>query len=90
MNKLVNELAEQAESMVSWGDPNNHDERSRAFNEWQEKFAELIVRECVAQNQIAIQSLKDRPEDILGWKTMMNLTQVTCQNQIAEHFGVDL
>ena len=43
-----------------------------------------------AQNQIAIQSLKDRPEDIPGWKTMMNLAQVTCKLQIAEHFGVDL
>ena len=53
-------------------------------------FAELLVQECVAQNKIAIQSLKDHPEDIPGWKTMMNLAQVTCQNQIAEHFGVDL
>ena len=46
MNKRIKELAEQAEQAVSWGNPNNYDDYNRAFDEWQEKFAELSVREC--------------------------------------------
>lgn len=46
MNERIKELAEQAEQAVSWGNPNNYDDYNRAFDEWQEKFAELIVREC--------------------------------------------
>ena len=46
MNERIKELAEQAEQSVKWGDPHNYDDYNRAFDEWQEKFAELIVREC--------------------------------------------
>ena len=84
MNERIRSLAEQAGADI-WGD---EVATSRYFD--LEKFAELIVRECVAQNKIAIKSLVDNPEDIPGWKTLMYLAQVTCQNQIAKHFEVDL
>lgn len=89
MNQRIQELAKLATPL----DENGQKVRglnSEYHDKWMEKFAELIVRECVKQNQIAIQSLKDRPEDIPGWKTMMNLAQVTCKLQIGKHFEVDL
>ena len=52
------------------------------------KFAELIINECIEQNKKAIQHLKANPEDIPGWKTLMNLANVTCSNWIKEHFGL--
>lgn len=55
----------------------------------EEKFAKLIIEECLAQNKGAVQSLKDNPEDVPGWKTIMNLVDVTCRNHIKEHFGID-
>lgn len=51
MNERIKELAEQAEQAVSWGNPNNYDDYNRAFDEWQEKFAELIVKECLVNCQ---------------------------------------
>ena len=47
MNERIRQLAEQAEWSVRWGNPNNYEEYNRALDEWQEKFAELIVKECV-------------------------------------------
>lgn len=79
MNKRIKEFAKQCSHFRSppetWFD--------------YEKFAEFIVRECLAQNKLAIQSLKDNPEDTPGYKTILNLAQVTCRNQIEEHFGVE-
>lgn len=90
MNERIRALAEQANEAFYQRMGEGAERGTFYFDGFAEKFAELLVRECVAQNQIAIQSLKDRPEDIPGWKTMMNLAQVTCQNQIAKHFEVDL
>ena len=78
MNELVNKLAEQAESKVSWGDPNNHDERSRAFDEWQEKFAESIVRECM-----------DICDEVTLQFGQFTFTAATAKARIAHRFGLD-
>jgi hypothetical protein len=56
-----------------------------------EKFAELIVRECLKANFDAIDELKKDPECNItsGWKTFMALAEVTCRNKIAEQLGVE-
>lgn len=47
MNKRIQELAEQAESTITWGSPYNYDHYTQAFDEWQDKFAELVIKETM-------------------------------------------
>ena len=88
MNERIKQLAEQA-GMVMYPTGLGISENTLWGDKNIAKFAELIVHECLAQNKLAIQSLKDNPEDTPGYKTILNLAQVTCWNQIKEHFGVE-
>ena len=93
MNERIKELAEQAEMSVKWGDPNNYDDYHRAMDEWEEKFAELIVRECIGilsrnnpcppGSTIMYSLIQDEYFDE-GWQVAVE----TKANQIKKHFGV--
>ena len=72
MNERIRELMRQATEYKSNGD----DTESPVLNP--EKFAELIVRECV---QVAHPKLNDVGE----WAAGMRLVQ----KRIKEHFGVE-
>jgi hypothetical protein len=73
MNERIKELAEQA-TTIEYGVDNGFDRVS--FDK--EKFAELIVRECVS---IAHPKLNDVGE----WAAGMRLVQ----KRLKEHFGVE-
>jgi hypothetical protein len=73
MNERIKELAEQA-TTIEYGVDNGFDRVS--FDK--EKFAELIVRECVS---IAHPKLNDVGE----WAAGMRLVQ----KRMKEHFGVE-
>ena len=72
MNERIRKLAEQATRTAMWiGDPDAGELDA-------EKFAELIVRECV---QVAHPRLTDVGE----WAAGMRLVQ----KRLKQHFGVD-
>lgn len=77
MNERIKELAEQAEMSVKWGDPNNYDDYHRAMDEWEEKFAELIVRECAYI-----------PIDMWDKAELNADVAVKIEDRIKQHFGV--
>lgn len=73
MNKRIQELAEQCEDFGTW------DNKTYSFNK--EKFAELIIGECMACST---------------WVGKMNKTAIepvhtayTINQRIKEHFGVE-
>jgi hypothetical protein len=70
MNELIRELAEQCESFGSW------DNKTYTFDK--EKFAKLIVRECIgiAQDRAAF-----------DWAPPNDVNHII--NEIREHFGVE-
>ena len=75
MNERIRLLAEQAEWSVRWGNPNNYEEYNRSLDEWQEKFAELLIRECLEQ-------IDDGNSDHAGGNR-------EAIDRIKEHFGVE-
>jgi hypothetical protein len=85
MNERIKQLKEQAMEWV----PNqvDPDTKIRLLNA--EKFAELIVKECVAQ----IQPMWDQVQEIgppggYDYDTF-DLAYNDCMNAIKEHFGVE-
>ena len=82
MNERIKELAEQAKIEFTY-DPT--ETPMRAFAEcWEdelEKFAELIVRECLAQVARVDDMLEDEPAQkaAVAWVA----------SSIADHFGVE-
>ena len=72
MNERIQELAEQAGFYVAMFDPGNKD------NATIEKFAELIVRECMG--------ICDEVQTQYGQYTF---TATTCKNRFKQHFGVE-
>lgn len=50
-----------------------------------EKFAELIVRECVQQLELVRKYRYDRVQPLENQQTIIN----ECQYQIKQHFGVE-
>ena len=78
MNKRIQELAEQAQGVVGHTDGGYTE--IKALD--QEKFAELIVRECVelvsAKRDLAIED---------GWN--VDEAMSTSMYDIKEHFGVE-
>jgi hypothetical protein len=77
MNRKIRELAEQATQ-----------EFSPAFerDKWQEKFAELIVRECVGiVNKIVPPGYEDYPD----YRDQIEQSfRRECATEIKQHFGV--
>lgn len=88
MNERIQKLAEQAGFYVAMFDPGNED------NTKMEKFAELIVRDClsIVENNnprppgTTIMYSLDKDEYFdTGWQVAVE----TKSNQIKEHFGVE-
>ena len=92
MNQRVDELAWQAGcNQVSHHDPVRPECNGWIINqETLDRFAELIVRECARASKETCDELKaDESIQTPGFKTSMNLYQVTLRNRLAERFEID-
>jgi hypothetical protein len=85
MNERIRELAEQA-TTIEYGVDNGFDRVT--FDK--EKFAELIIRECLVLNKKTCEELKADDCVLSGYKTLLNLYMISMRNSIEEHFGVEL
>ena len=87
MNERIRELAEQARKKPmgdSWCYTNPE--------EFEKKFAELIVRECVqVLDTCHVDIAEDAdPEDNNTWvNATMNTTVNFCMGRVKQHFGVE-
>ena len=82
MNERIRELAEQATTIVEMVGPQGYASSYANFD--REKFAELIVRECI--------NIGDNYEDILGNEPeCFNCRKVAygIVDKIKKHFGVE-
>jgi len=86
MNEKIRELAEQA-------GPNTeeelNDDRTNIYVIDVEKFAELIVRECVGIVEDYGLSLVGSDENYLGETLNLSIRVQEAGNKIKEHFGVE-
>ena len=82
MNERIKELAEQATNVVEGWSDEHGTTRYYEFN--QEKFAELIVRECLGCCEQVISD--PVPKSVDTW--LNGGTQ--CIDEIKQHFGVEL
>jgi hypothetical protein len=63
---------------------------SMGIGEEMDKFAELIIGECLKISQKTCDELKgDESLQLPGFKTSMNLYNVTFRNSLTGHFGVE-
>ena len=84
MNDKIKQLAEQATSTHTHLSPGGtFEETTRYFNK--EKFAELIVKECVEQLELVRKYRYDRVQPLENQQTIID----ECQYQIKQHFGVE-
>lgn len=82
MNDKIKLLAERAEDEVDWGDPHNYDHRIQGDIEFRQKFAELIVQDCLAlveKRTGGAYEITMTPETRRAWNIWI---------EIKEHFGV--
>jgi hypothetical protein len=79
MNERIKELAEQA----MWHTNSKTGEVYRTHFQFEEKFAELIVKECIAQAELE--------EDRFTGLDAMDLAHAmqNFQNLLKQHFGVE-
>jgi hypothetical protein len=84
MNERIRELAKQATNVVEGWSDEHGTTRYYEFN--QEKFAELIVRECAG---IAIGLSKLYPREDVGFDVGYTMGAKRAAKEIAEHFGVE-
>ena len=82
MNERIKELAEQCYTTYR----NGHGGYTEQFDE--EKFAELIVREC-AQTLIDNTPVLDEYESQEDWDRGYGRAMRDCIHHIKEHFGVE-
>ena len=75
MNERIRQLAEQCESFGSW------DNKTYSFDK--EKFAELIVAECMRMCEVTEMSFVTHGCDVEASGA------ITVKQFIAEHFGVE-
>ena len=85
MNKKIKELRERAWTLVS-DEERERGELYETREQWElcdEKFAELIVKECVLQCNEALVPYTGQPS------MTHNYAVGLCQDKIKEHFGVE-
>jgi hypothetical protein len=91
MNERIKSLAVEADFAL-YEDGNFRSDPGQWINEEIEKFAELIIRECVdtlGQQYVTISDDAD-PEDNKIWiGAIMNTTVDGCKRQILSNFGVE-
>jgi hypothetical protein len=85
MNERIRELAEQAGITTNL----DTDYFEKDFNKWvdyySEKFAELIVRECISQ----IESQRSSGENTDAWTVTRDMCYRDMTIDLKEHFGVE-
>jgi hypothetical protein len=92
MNERIRELAEQALQLVADEHANGDESRLNLASYTvkdliQEKFAELIVRECVESMQV---NLITETQPVPGTMDyIQNHTINLCANTVKKHFGVE-
>ena len=82
MNERIRELAEQAGAEQVATDPNG--EFVKYITPEMQKFAELIVRECMEQ----INKVEEKGDAHLGGGYFYDGTRL-CRDAIKQHFGVE-
>jgi hypothetical protein len=84
MNQRIRDFAEHCDFYVGNEHYNqSHEEKQRL---WTEKFAELIVRECVKQSkEIQSQTIANGTEDYCAGREMGIEVVI---NEITRHFGI--
>lgn len=89
MNERIQELLKQAVIAVDNPFPGNplNEELEKMYipDCLAEKFAELIVRECVEQLELVRKYRYDRVQPLENQQTIID----ECQYQIKQHFGVE-
>jgi hypothetical protein len=90
VNERIRELAEQASLLYPQFGPGVDTRHQRKKRENIEKFAELIVRECVEQIQICSEQIKndDGYADDNIWPIMQSIVDAVAID-VKEHFGVE-
>ena len=87
MNERIEKLKESACPKIDWAGRYhvelNNGEKEKWMNEWFEKFAELIVRECIGCCEQVISD--PVPESVDTW---LNGGE-QCIDEIKQHFGVE-
>jgi hypothetical protein len=90
MNERIRELMEQAglETQPSKLKIYTNDDGTVTSGGWEyplEKFAELIVKECMQQLELVRKYRYDRVQPLENQQTIID----ECQYQIKQHFGVE-
>ena len=92
MNERIRELAEQADKWVA--DEyhllflnNVNPNRQELFNK---KFAELLLKECLALNKSQLEVVPDKQEDWDGHNYGFTAAVCGFEDLVKEHFGVEL
>ena len=88
MNKRIQELAEQARQYAIEKIENSQDPAEWSTAMFEQKFAELIVRECVQTLQDNTPVL-DENESLEDWNKGYIRAMLDCEHHIQEHFGVE-
>ena len=84
MNERIKELAEQAMSDVR--EEAYPEERSWGMDDVMEKFAELLIKECINQ----CNKNDPRPDAYSDWEEFAESRKVReCITSIKKHFGVE-
>ena len=87
MNELIQKIKESACPKIDWEARHyvelNNGEKERWQNEWFDKFAELIVRECIGCCEQVISD--PVPKSVDTWLNGGS----QCIDQIKQHFGVE-
>ena len=78
MNDRIQELAIQTDI---WCDQNVAQGSPMYNNQWEHKFAELIVRECIAQMAIHMDKFGDEQSNNPVW--------YKAEEAVMKHFGVE-
>ena len=93
MNERIQQLAMQTDI---WCDQNVAQGSPMYNNQWEQKFAELIVRECVRECKQEWYDTNNDPElnaetdtRMIGIKIGIKQGSLKCISRIKEHFGVE-
>jgi hypothetical protein len=89
MNERIKELAEQADFMLCEDGHFYSEGQSQKTTDGLQKFAELIVRECVAQIRPMWNQVKEVGAPPGYDYDTFDLAYNDCMNAIKEHFGVE-
>lgn len=89
MNKRIRELAEQAKGFVDLNQHIGGEKGCMVYTyDGLEKFAELIVKECV-QTLRDNTPVVDENDSVEDWDRGYIRAMVDCEHHIQEHFGVE-